>query len=85
MSIFLAAAPILTSVVVILGLRQSALRAGAAGLAVALLVVVLAPEYRLAAAVTGLAGKEGALMRPALALAAAGLIGLGAILWFWIG
>ncbi len=36
MSILLAAAPILISVVSILALRQSALRAGAAGLAVVL-------------------------------------------------
>jgi L-lactate permease len=39
----------------------------------------------LAAAVTGLAGKEGTLMRPALGLAAGGLIGLAAMLWIWIG
>jgi len=39
----------------------------------------------LAAAVTGLAGKEGTLMRPALGLAAGGLIGLAAMLWVWIG
>ncbi len=43
MSILLAAAPILISVVMILALRQSALRAGAAGLAAALLVVSWAP------------------------------------------
>ena len=39
----------------------------------------------LAAAVTGLAGREGTLMRPALALAAGGLIGLAGVLWVWIG
>jgi len=39
----------------------------------------------LAAAVTGLAGREGALMRPALALAAGGLVGLAVLLWVWIG
>jgi lactate permease len=39
----------------------------------------------LAAAVTGLAGQEGRLMRPALGLAAGGLIGLAAMLWVWIG
>lgn len=61
MSILLAAAPILTSVVLILALRQSALRAGAAGLAVAILVVLLAPEYRLAAEGLGWALLSGAL------------------------
>ena len=39
----------------------------------------------LAATVTGLAGREGALMRPALGLAAGGLAGLAIVLWFWIG
>ena len=39
----------------------------------------------LAAAVTGLAGREGALMRPALALAAGGMVGLAVVLWVWIG
>jgi lactate permease len=39
----------------------------------------------LAAAVTGLTGREGALMRPALALAAGGLAGLAILLWLWIG
>ncbi len=58
MSIVLAAAPILFSVVMILALRQSALCAGAAGLATALLVAFLAPGYRpaLALAAGGLTG-----------------------------
>ena len=38
----------------------------------------------LAASVTGLAGREGALMRPALALAAGGLAGLAVLLWLWL-
>ncbi len=38
----------------------------------------------LAAAVTGLAGSEGALMRPALAAAAAGLAAMAVLLWFWL-
>ena len=45
MPIVIAAAPILISVVMILALRQSALRAGAAGLVTALLVVFLAEAY----------------------------------------
>lgn len=61
MAIFLAAAPILTSVVLILALRQSAVRAGAAGLAVAVLVVVSAPVYRLDAEGLGRALLSGAL------------------------
>ena len=61
MSILLAAAPILISVVSILALRQSALRAGAAGLAVALLVVLLAPAYRLAPGELGRALLSGGL------------------------
>ena len=39
----------------------------------------------LAASVTGLAGQEGALMRPALAVAAANLVAIAVLLWFWIG
>jgi lactate permease len=39
----------------------------------------------LAAAVTGQVGREADLLRPALALALAGLIGLTAILWVWSG
>jgi lactate permease len=39
----------------------------------------------LAAAVTGLAGQEASLMRPALGLAAGGLAGLAVLLWIWIG
>ncbi len=39
----------------------------------------------LAAAVTGQVGKEAELLRPALALAMAGLVGLTAILWVWAG
>ena len=61
MPIVLAAAPILISVVMILALRQSALRAGAAGLATALLVVLLAPGYRLALGDLGRALLSGAL------------------------
>ncbi len=61
MPILLAAAPILISVVMILALRQSALRAGAAGLAVAILVVLLAPGYRLALGDLGRALLSGAL------------------------
>lgn len=61
MSILLAAAPILISVVSILALRQSALRAGAAGLAAALLVVLLAPAYRLAPGELGRALLSGGL------------------------
>ena len=61
MSILLAAAPILISIVSILALRQSALRAGAAGLATALLVVLLAPAYRLAPGELGRALLSGGL------------------------
>jgi len=61
MPIVLAAAPILISVAIILALRQSALRAGAAGLATALLVVLLAPEYRLVLGDLGRALLSGAL------------------------
>ncbi len=43
----LAVAPILTPVVLLLALRQSALRAGAAGLAVALVLVAFVPAYGL--------------------------------------
>jgi lactate permease len=37
----------------------------------------------LAAAVTGQVGREADLLRPALSLALAGLVGLAAILWVW--
>ena len=47
MSLLLASAPILTAVGLILLLRQSALRAGLAGLAVAMLVVLLVPSFAL--------------------------------------
>ncbi len=39
----------------------------------------------LAATVTGLAGREAEIMRPALLLAGSGLVGLSAILWVRIG
>jgi lactate permease len=61
MPILLAAAPILISMVMILALRLSALRAGAAGLAAAVLVVLLAPGYRLALDELGRALLSGAL------------------------
>lgn len=48
MSFALAAAPIAASVTMLVALRQSALRAGMAGLLVAILVVSLVPAYRLA-------------------------------------
>src|SRR3546814_2905296 len=48
MSIPYAAAPILTAVLLILALRQSAVRAGFAGLLAALLVVWLSPNFHLA-------------------------------------
>src|SRR3546814_11205195 len=48
MSILYAAAPILTAVLLILALRQSAVRAGFAGLLAALLVVWLSPNFHLA-------------------------------------
>lgn len=47
MSFALAAAPIAASVTMLVALRQSALRAGMAGLLVAILVVALVPAYRL--------------------------------------
>src|SRR3546814_19236565 len=49
MSVFYAAAPVLTAVLLILGLRQSAVRAGLAGLLAAFLVVWLVPGLHLAA------------------------------------
>jgi lactate permease len=39
----------------------------------------------LAAAVTGQVGREADLLRPAMALALAGLAGLTAVLWVWSG
>lgn len=61
MLIALAAAPILTPVVLLLLLRQSAVRAGMAGLAVAVLVVTLSPAYHLAAEELGRALMSGTL------------------------
>lgn len=61
MPILLAAAPILISMVLILAMKQSALRAGAAGLAAAIAVVLLAPGYRLALGDLGRALLSGAL------------------------
>ena len=61
MTALLAVTPILTSVVMLLVLRQSALRAGAAGLAVAVAVALLVPSFRLPAADLGQAVIGGAL------------------------
>lgn len=69
MPVLLAAAPIPISVVWILAPRQSALRAGAAGLAAVLLVALLAPACRL---VPGDLGR---------ALLSGGLAGLAVLLW----
>jgi lactate permease len=43
------------------------------------------PRLILGAAVAGITGQEGLLMRPALAVAMAGLAGTTAMLWLWIG
>jgi lactate permease len=57
----LAVTPILTAVGLLLALRQSALRAGAAGLAVAVAVALLVPDYRLPPGEVGQAVTGGAL------------------------
>src|SRR3546814_421674 len=61
MSVFYAAAPVLTAVLLILGLRQSAVRAGFAGLLAAFLVVWLVPGFHLAAQPLGAALAYGGL------------------------
>jgi lactate permease len=75
-----AATPILTPVVLLLALRQSALRAGAAGLAVALAVALLVPAFRLPAAGLGQAVVGGALTTVSVAYVLLGGLLLYAVL-----
>jgi len=80
MTALLAATPILTSVVLLLVLRQSALRAGVAGLVVALAIALLVPAYRLPAAGVGLAVAGGALSTVSVAYVLLGGMLLYAVL-----
>ena len=80
MTAALAATPILTPVVLLLVLRQSALRAGAAGLVVALVVASFVPAYRLPAAGLGQAVVGGALTTVSVAYVLLGGMLLYAVL-----
>ena len=80
MTAVLAATPILTSIVLLLVLRQSALRAGAAGLVVALAVTSLIPAFRLPAAGLGQAVVGGALSTVSVAYVLLGGMLLYAVL-----
>lgn len=79
MPLLVAASPLLVSTLLILAFRQSALRAGLAGLALAALAALLAPDFRLAPAALWHAFAHGLLTTLTVAY-----VLLGGVALYWV-